>query len=75
MKLEHLTFETVWVKGVDNVETDALSRNSAAIQELLSFLGISTKQLVLTEWFLYLNVWYSDPHCGQYLDPHCSVLL
>ena len=30
MKVEHLTFETVWVKGVDNEEADALSRHPCA---------------------------------------------
>ena len=30
MKVEHLTFKTVWVKGIDNVEADALSRHPCA---------------------------------------------
>ena len=30
MKVEHLTFRTLWVKGVDNVEADALSRHPCA---------------------------------------------
>jgi hypothetical protein len=29
-KVDHLTFETVWVKGKDNVETDTLSRHPFA---------------------------------------------
>ena len=30
MKVEHLTFRTVWVKGIDNIEADALSRHPCA---------------------------------------------
>ena len=30
MKFDHLTFETVWVKGIDNVEADSLSRHPCA---------------------------------------------
>ena len=30
MKVDHLTFETVWIKGKDNVEADALSRHPCA---------------------------------------------
>ena len=30
MKVEHLTFKIVWVKGVDNVKADALSRHPCA---------------------------------------------
>ena len=30
MKVDHLTFETVWVKGIENVEADALSRHPCA---------------------------------------------
>ena len=30
MKVDHLTFETVWIKGKENVEADALSRHPCA---------------------------------------------
>ncbi len=30
MKVDHLTFKTVWIKGKDNVEADALSRHPCA---------------------------------------------
>ena len=30
MKFDHLTFETVWIKGTDNVEADSLSRHPCA---------------------------------------------
>jgi hypothetical protein len=30
MKVDHLTFETVWIKGKDNVKADALSRHPCA---------------------------------------------
>ena len=30
MKIDHLTFETVWIKGTDNVEADSLSRHPCA---------------------------------------------
>ncbi len=30
MKVEHLTFKTVWIKGKENVEADSLSRNPCA---------------------------------------------
>ena len=33
MKVEHLTFKTVWIKGKENVEADALSRNPCANAE------------------------------------------
>jgi hypothetical protein len=32
MKVEHLTYQTHWVKGKENIEADALSHNPCVIQ-------------------------------------------